>query len=317
MPPVTTTSGLPPAVQQTLGQRMLSVPTPNMISNIAAERDRMPKQGGSIRRRRRYNPLATAMVPLGNTGAPIPAQLQTVVDIDAKIQFYGTYVELNEQVPLQAQEPVLNEIVRRLGVSLRQTEDQLTRDMLAAAAGFVNSVGGVSGDNPTEIERSDIDSVARALQSADGKTIIDFIELEDRFGNGPVRDSYVAMCSTDLTPDLQRVEGFVHKRQYPSADRVLRSEYGTIGDFRFFVSSIGSTIPNGSALGATVYNIFCCAMEAYSYIEQDGYSSQLIYRPPVYEGPLAQNATIAYKFGAAPLILNDLWVIALRATLLV
>jgi len=52
---------------------------------------------------------------------------------------------LNEQVTLQNQDPVLNECAARLGVSLRQTEDQLTRDMLAATASFINCVGGVDG----------------------------------------------------------------------------------------------------------------------------------------------------------------------------
>ena len=40
---------------------------------------------------------------------------------------------------------VLNECAARLGVSLRQTEDQLTRDMLAATASFINCTGGVNG----------------------------------------------------------------------------------------------------------------------------------------------------------------------------
>jgi len=61
-----------------------------------------------------------------NTGVTPPAQNLTAVDIDAKISFYGTYVILNEQVTLQNQDPVLNECAARLGVSLRQTEDQLT-----------------------------------------------------------------------------------------------------------------------------------------------------------------------------------------------
>lgn len=40
---------------------------------------------------------------------------------------------------------VLNEAAARLGVSLRQTEDQLMRDMLASTASFVNCVSGVNG----------------------------------------------------------------------------------------------------------------------------------------------------------------------------
>lgn len=145
----------------------------------------MPRNGGNTLRMRRYNPLNTAMVPLGNTGITPPPQNLTAVDIDAKIDFYGTYVTLNEQVVLQNHDPVLNEAAARLGVSLRQTEDQLTRDMLAATAGFINSVGGVNGDNPTEITRSDVDSVVRTLLNNNAYTIMDNIEGEDKFGTAP------------------------------------------------------------------------------------------------------------------------------------
>ena len=95
----------------------------------------------------------------------------------------------------------------------------------------------------------------------------------------------------------------------------LRSEWGAIGNLRFLVSSIGSTTANASNLGATVYNIFCVGMEAYACIEQDGYSASFIYRPPIYDGPLALNASVGYKFAEVPRITNDLWIINLRATL--
>lgn len=54
-------------------------------------------------------------------------------------------MELNEQVTLQRQDPVLNAAAERLGVSLRQTEDELTRDMLLATASQINCVGGSNG----------------------------------------------------------------------------------------------------------------------------------------------------------------------------
>ncbi len=124
---------------------------------------------------RRYNPLPTAIVPLGNSGITPPATNLTAVDIDAKLSFYGQYVQLNEQVTLQSQDPVLNECAARLGVSLRQTEDQLTRDMLAGTASFINCTGGVDGDSPTEITRSDVDTVVRALLNNNAYTIMDKI----------------------------------------------------------------------------------------------------------------------------------------------
>ena len=312
---ITTTSVLPAPVQQSFSYKLLSVPVPNMIHKIPAMLKKMPRNGGNTLRMRRYNPLATAMVPLGNSGVTPPAQTLTAVDIDAKMSFYGTYVQLNEQVTLQSQDPVLNEAAKRLGVSLRQTEDQLTRDMLAATASFINCTGGVNGDNPSEITRSDVDTVVRTLLGNDAYTIMDNIEGDDKFGTAPVRDAYFALASTSLTGDFDSVAGFIHKNQYPSPMEALRSEWGAIGNLRFLVSSIGSVSANASNLGADVYNIFCVGMEAFACIEQDGYSAQFIYRPPIYDSPLALNATVGYKFAEVPRITNDLWVINLRATL--
>ena len=216
---------------------------------------------------------------------------------------------------MQNQDPVLNECAARLGVSLRQTEDQLTRDMLASTASFINCTGGVNGDNPTEITRSDVDTVIRALLNNNAYTIMDNIEGEDKFGTAPVRNAYFALCSTNLTGNLDNLAGFTNVTQYPAPMNALKSEWGACANLRFLISSIGSVTPNASAIGNNVYNIFCVGMEAYACIEQDGYSASFIYRPPIYDGPLALNASVGYKFAEVPRITNDLWVLNLRATL--
>lgn len=311
---ITTSSTLPATVQQSFSYKLLSVPTPNFIHKIPAMKKQMPRNGGTTLRMRRYNPLASATVPLGNSGVTPPAQQLTAVNIDAKLDFYGTYVHINEQVTLQSQDPVLNEAAARLGVSLRQTEDELTRNMLASTASFINCTGGVNGDNPTEITRSDIDGIVSTLVDNNAKMIADFIEGEDKFGTAPVRDAYFAMCSSKLIGDLDNTAGFISKAQYPSPMDALRSEWGSIGNLRFLVSSIGSVTATSSNLGADVYNVFCVGMEAYACVEQDGYSAQFIYRPPIYDGPLAQNCTVGYKFAEVPRITNDAWVLNLRCT---
>lgn len=48
--------------------------------------------------------------------------------------------------------------------------------------------------------------------------------------------------------------------------------------------------------------MFCAGMEAYACIEQDGYSASFLYRPPIYDGPLAMNASVGYKFAEVPRI---------------
>jgi N4-gp56 family major capsid protein len=187
--------------------------------------------------------------------------------------------------------------------------------MLAGTAARINCTAGLNGDNPTELTRSDIDDVVRALLGNNAYTILDNIDGDLKFATQPVRDAYFALCHTDLTKDMDNLNGFTQKAQYPAPMNALRSEWGACGNLRFLVSSIGSTAANASSLGQTVYNIFCVGQEAYACIEQDGYSAQFIYRPPIYDGPLALNASVGYKFAEVPRILNDLWVLNLRCTL--
>jgi N4-gp56 family major capsid protein len=162
---------------------------------------------------------------------------------------------------------VLNEAAARLGVSLRQTEDQLTRDMLASTASFINCVGGINGDVPSEVTRYDVDGVVQTLLGNNAYTVLDNIEGEDKFGTAPVRDAYFALCSTQLTRSLDNVDGFIHKNNYPSPMNALRSEWGSIGNLRFLVSSIGSVTPNASANGNNVYNIFCVGKRIYAHLK--------------------------------------------------
>lgn len=312
---VTTTSVLPAPVQQSFSMKLLSVPVPYMIHKIPADLKAMPRNGGTTLRMRRYNPLATAPVPLGNSGVTPPPQTLTAVNIDAQMDFYGTYILLNEQVTLQNQDPVLNEAAQRLGVSLRQTEDQLMRTMLNSTASFINCVGGTNGDNPTEITRSDVDVVVRTLRGNNAYSFLSGVEGEDRFGTAPVRDAYFGLGHTDLIGQIDNVTGFIQKWNYPNQNSTLDAEWGTVANVRFLLSSIGSFIPTASLLGASVYNIFVCGREAFAAIEQDGYSAQFIYRPPIYDSPLALNASVGYKFAEVPRILNDQWVFNLRCTL--
>ena len=115
---ITTTTTLPAAVQQSFSYKLLSTPVPSLIHQIPAMKKKMPRNGGNTLRMRRYNPLATAMVPLGNTGVTPPAQQLSAVDIDARISWYGTHVTLNEQVVLTNQDPKKNGVYKPFLIDL-------------------------------------------------------------------------------------------------------------------------------------------------------------------------------------------------------
>ena len=62
-----------------------------------------------------------------------------------------------------------------------------------------------------------------------------------------VRDSFFALCSTNLIGNLDAVNGFIQKNQYPSPMNALPSEWGAIGrmfaDIKF--SLIDLELPMG------------------------------------------------------------------------
>jgi N4-gp56 family major capsid protein len=95
------------------------------------------------------------------------------------------------------------------------TEDQLTRDMLAATASIYNCTSGQNGDVPTNITIADCDTVTSGLLGNDAWMILDRIEGENRFGTGPTRDAYIAMTHTRMTKDLNALDGFIPKWNYP------------------------------------------------------------------------------------------------------
>ena len=115
---ITTTTTLPAPVQQSFSYKLLSVPTPYFIHRIPAMLKRMPRNGGTILRMRRYNALPTALVPLGNSGVTPPPVNLTAVNIDAEMDFYGQYIILNEQVTLQNQDPKMDGVSKSFLIDL-------------------------------------------------------------------------------------------------------------------------------------------------------------------------------------------------------
>ena len=312
----TSTTVLPPPIQQKFNAKLLSTPQARLIYLAFAMPFSMDEHSGDIMRMRRYTRLETAPVPLGPAMNNPPVQTLNAVDLDAKIDWYSTYIVITKQVTLINQDPVLNEAAARLGQSMRETEDELVREMLAGTASVINCTGGGNGDNPTNMARSDIDGVIGTLQDNDGDFITNMIGGENKFGTGPVRDAYFGLASSRMIGQLEDVTGFSSKANYPSQDGVLSAEWGSISNVRFLLTSRGSITVAGSLLGADIFNIFITAQESYAHIEQNGVSSKFIYHPPGHgDDPAELRQTAAWRMAQVPRITNDAWLINLRCTL--
>ena len=315
-----TTSTLPPQIRQQAVDQLLVRPMPYCIHSEFADYVQLKPNMGDIARFSRYQNLNTFPTPLGPSFSNPPLQSLTRVDIDAQVQYYATTVLITKQVTLINEDPVLAETTSLLAQALQETEDQLVRTMLQSTASVIYCVNGGNGDSPTELTYQDISAAVATLRTNNGRFVTEYIEGEDRFGTGPVRDSFFVMGHTQLQPQIEQIggnNGFTAKASYPDPARTLVAEWGTIENTRWVLSSLGVILPNASALGADVYCAFITAMHAYAIVDIDEFNAQFMYVPPVPSAadPAGLRQTASTRFSFATRITNDLWIENLISTL--
>jgi len=312
---ITSTSDLVAPILQSLAPGMLSVPTPEFIYRLPAERYTKGANEGTTLRFMRPRRLKPPIKALGNSGIEPNPQIPQRDFKDAIMSFYATSVILNEQLLLQNQDSTLAWVSERLAVAGYEAEDIILRDYLMSAAGVYNCRGGANGDNPTNFSERDASNINSSLSTANAFKLTNGKLGENRYGSGPLRAAYIMLSSTEAEPEFDGLEEFKSSWEYPNREDVATSEYGAIRNLRIFTSSEAKIERNASMLGADVFNAITTGKEGYAHIDQDKYSYNLIYRDPIYSGPSALNATLAIKFAQAQLITQETFVRRVRFTL--
>ena len=314
MASITTPGNFQPELPLQAAQELLSTPRFNLIHSFPAELFYAEPNMGDTTRMSRLERLSTDGGYLDGSGLDPAPDVPIRTDIDARTEIYAKSIVVNEQCDLYNSMNVQAKYKILLGQWLREKEDLLMRDLLSDNVAYQNATGGVSSDNPTEISRADVNNIESLLLNGDAMTMMEMISGEDRFGTAPVRDAFVGLCSTQITNDLQNMAGWKNKADYGSQDGLKKEEYGSVGRFRFFVSSKGASVENASADGADMYRVTMCGMEGYAKLEQNGYGMKLGIIPNFAMSNVAQNYGMFAKFALARAITNMNWVSGLNVT---
>jgi N4-gp56 family major capsid protein len=271
---------------------------------------------GKTTRMSRFERLSTDGGQLDGSGIDPASEVPVRSDIDATMEIYAKSIVTNEQVVLYENSKTLTKFTALLGQWLREKEDLLMRDLFASSVSYINATGGLNGDQPSNISLNDINNIETILLGNDARTMLTNIEAMNKFGTGPTRDAFVALAHTNLTADLQKVQGVLLRANYPETENIRPEEYCAVSRFRFFVSSKANKIPSASMAGHTVYTIPMYGLEAAAKIEQNNYTAVIGYRPPWVVSSVAQNCQLYAKFAIARAITNQNWISGLNVTTL-
>lgn len=311
---ITNIQNMAPELPLQFSEDLLSTPMFNLIHSFGADLHYAESHIGRNIRMSRYERLSTNGGQLDGSGIDPAPEVVVRSDIDAKVEIYAKTVVINEQVVLWENDKVLTKFTALLGQWLREKEDLLMRDLYASSVSYINATGGINGDQPSEISRNDINNIERILLGNDARTMLETIEAQNKFGTAPTRDAFIALASTDITPDLQNIQGVLLKNAYPMQEGLRPEEYCSVSRFRFFVSSKAAKIVGASLLGATIYTIPMYGLEAATKVEQNNYSALLGYRPPYVVSSVAQNSQLYAKFAIGRAITNQNWISGLNVT---
>jgi N4-gp56 family major capsid protein len=286
----------------------------NLIHSFGVDLHHAEAYIGKTTRMSRFERLSTDGGQLDGSGIDPASEVPVRSDIDATMEIYAKSIVTNEQVVLYENSKTLTKFTALLGQWLREKEDLLMRDLFASSVSYINATGGLNGDQPSNISRNDVNNIERILLGNDARTMLTSVEATRMIGTAGVRDAFIALANTNLSSDLQNVQGVLLKNAYPTQEGLRPEEYCSISRFRFFVSSKGAKIPGASTLGNTVYTIPMYGLEAAAKIEQNNYTAVIGYRPPWVVSSVAQNSQLYAKFAIARAITNQNWISGLNVT---
>jgi len=309
---ITTVSVLPPAVREYYDRLLLMTAYPQLIHLKFAQKRVLPEKMGDTIVFRRYARLATVPIPLVDGITPPGAPL-SATDIKARVDFYGNFVTVTNQVELTVEDRVLNEASRLLAQNLAQTMDEITRDVLASTSSVLQASNGVNGSTPTELTKSDIDSAVQTLLGNDAEMISEVVTGVNAFGTAPIRPAFWGYIDTALLDDLEAVANFVNTSNYPSQQTVLNEEWGSTGNVRWLYTSVGSV----TSAATPVYNNFIVGKEAYAAVHLGSETGNFYVEPLGSAGaadPLHQRGSVGFQHPFVARILNDSFMLNLEAT---
>lgn len=315
---LTTTTQVDPGLEVYYDRALLQRARPYLIHEIGAQVNDLPVKSGDTIKFRRYAALTVATTPLTEGVTPAGQQLSKS-DLTATVKQYGDYVHVTDVVDLTVEDKVLTEAAELLGEQEGDTRDTIMRDILVATASLTLADGGSNADTPTELTKTDIDGVVKALLQANCKFFFpNDLRASTGVGTGPVRQSFIAKASVDIMDDLEQVSGFKSTSEYPTTKGILNAEWGSTGNVRWLLTTNGAKEETSSTLSADVYPILIHGKDAFGTTTIGNGNSKNIRKGFGSAGtadPLNQRATSGWKMMFTGRILNDSWLHVLKVTL--
>jgi N4-gp56 family major capsid protein len=316
---LTDRSAIPAEVNNFYDRVLLSRALPLNIHGLFGQKRRIPsKAGAAIIKFRRYGILSSATTVLTEGTTPGGSNL-SVTDLTATVYQYGDFTTITDVVDDQSPDAVLTETVGLQGDQMGLTNDELTRNIIAAGtvvrytASRASRVYVAAGDI---ILVADIKVAVRTLKVAKARKITSISSASPGSGTVPINACYIGICHPRVGYDLKGMTGWKPVETYAANTTLMPGEIGSYDEVRFVESTNAKVFTGEGASSIDVYATIILGAEAYGLIDLgNSPSSQTIFHGLGSAGssdPLNQRQTMGWKEYFTAKILNDAFMIRIE-----
>jgi len=218
----------------------------------------------------------------------------------------------------------------QLGENVGRTIKALTYAVVAGGSTIFRANGAVRTDINTPISLNKLRAVVRSLKNQKGSPITQVLDSSVNFATRAVEPAFIAVCHTDLEPDIRTLSGFLPVAQYGTRKTAHEREFGTVEAVRFVTTpdltpfanaggakaGSGTTMVSSAGTSADVYPVLVFAREAYGLVPLRGMDAVEPVIIPVNKrdksDPLGQRGYAGWKTWFAAVILNEPWLVRLE-----
>lgn len=285
----------------------------------------LPKKKSTTITFRRYTALDSDPVIL-QEGVTPTGKTRSYTDYTGYLRQYGDFIRYTDVIADTHEDPILNDNIEALGEQADEMMDKMRFGVLKAGTAVVYANGAARTNVNAVVSRDLFRTVVRTLEAQKTKYLTQMIQGGAKINTYPIPAAYIAVCHTDLRPDLERCSGWKDVSEYSANMGMIPGEMGSLGMVRFvgdtncepWADGGGTFDAQGydtlSTTGTVsdVYPILVFGQDAYGVIPLAGMNAMesLINNPKATDSdPLAQRGSQGWKGYNGCVILNDSWMV--------
>lgn len=323
-----TLSDITPRTQGALSKKLLPVGQAELILGRFGQVDVQPLNSGRTHRWRRYELVTASRAPLIE-GVTEAGQKPRYTDVLAYVEEYGEHIEITNVVQDTHEDPILNEMGKRLVQAMAELTELNLWDTVSHGASVIYQGSGIitRGTVAAAITVATLKKAVRLLKRNRAKPITKMMKNSADYGTVSIDAAYIGVCHDDLQADLAATKGWTPVEKYAEQGKRLPGEIGKNGQIRFCCSSLfvpafaegasGSNFLSNGEAGTSVlgdvYSIVIFGEEAFGVVPLAGKGklglSVINPGTATKDDPHGQRGLVGIHIWDASAITNQEWIV--------